>query len=172
MINTNYYKILNLKNFSSENEIKEQYKRLIKLNHPDKGGDSGKFIEVKMAYEFLLNKELKFELDKKLELEEEVFEKSDEMLEYKLNIEGNTIEFQCSQCEKINNQKIRLNEIKQMLTAKLKEENLLKRGEEDFQLSCEVYESYLRNNDFIKASNIRILIECNNCSLRFKLGDV
>ena len=60
----NYYDLLNVPNFSSFNEIKAKYKELMKIHHPDKGGDSIIFNKYKEAYEFLKNN--KDEHDRKL----------------------------------------------------------------------------------------------------------
>ena len=66
MLKENYYEILELKNFSSSEEIRSKYKDLIKINHPDKGGKQEDFERIKKAYEFLKSEEVKFEYDKKL----------------------------------------------------------------------------------------------------------
>ena len=36
---TNYYEILEIKKTATKDEIKQSYKRLAKIHHPDKGGD-------------------------------------------------------------------------------------------------------------------------------------
>jgi DnaJ-class molecular chaperone len=50
------YSILNITNTNvSENEIKKQYYKLARKNHPDKGGDSNLFQQIQNAYEILSN---------------------------------------------------------------------------------------------------------------------
>ncbi len=50
-----WYKILNVSKNASFDEIKFAYKKLILLNHPDKGGDEEKFKKIQEAYEFCIN---------------------------------------------------------------------------------------------------------------------
>ena len=47
------YGILELCSTSSKDDIRNQYKKLVKLHHPDKGGDTREFIKVQAAYEIL-----------------------------------------------------------------------------------------------------------------------
>ena len=47
----NFYNILSLPYFSELDEIKMKYKKLVKLNHPDKGGERENFERIKKAYE-------------------------------------------------------------------------------------------------------------------------
>ena len=51
----NYYKILELNNNCSEDDIKKQYKILAMKYHPDKGGDEEKFKDVSEAYQVLID---------------------------------------------------------------------------------------------------------------------
>jgi len=51
----NYYKILELDNNCSEEDIKKQYKILAMKYHPDKGGDEEKFKDVSEAYQILID---------------------------------------------------------------------------------------------------------------------
>jgi len=60
----NYYEILGVKKNATENEIKEAYYKLAHKYHPDKGGDSEKFKEIKEAYEILSDKEKRLQYDK------------------------------------------------------------------------------------------------------------
>ena len=62
----NYYLILGLTNDSSESEIKNQYRKLAKLYHPDRNPDSSeeKMSQINKAYEVLSDKKLKAEYDK------------------------------------------------------------------------------------------------------------
>ncbi len=60
------YYLLDLPNYSDSEKIKTKYKELIKLNHPDKGGDPDNFDNIKMAYEILKDPDKKSEYDRKL----------------------------------------------------------------------------------------------------------
>jgi curved DNA-binding protein CbpA len=51
----NPYAILGLSKNCTEEEIKQRYKQLAQLFHPDKGGDGVKFVEIKTAYEILID---------------------------------------------------------------------------------------------------------------------
>lgn len=86
MISINYYKLLELDSFAGIDDIKNQYKKLIKKHHPDKGGSEIKFIEVKHAYDYLLNN--KKDIDENLFIEEQILEKCDELTnkEYEIRI--------------------------------------------------------------------------------------
>ena len=52
----NPYKILDVSENDSNDVIKEKYRKLAMKYHPDKGGDSDKFIEINEAYTQLINK--------------------------------------------------------------------------------------------------------------------
>ncbi len=57
----NLYNILNIDENSTQEEIKKAYKKLIIINHPDKGGDALKFNKIHEAYQILslpLNKQI------------------------------------------------------------------------------------------------------------------
>jgi DnaJ-class molecular chaperone len=61
-----YYKILELNQSSTEKEIKNSYRRLVKLYHPDTNKNSGadeKIKEINEAYSILSDKEKKIEYD-------------------------------------------------------------------------------------------------------------
>jgi curved DNA-binding protein CbpA len=60
----NYYDILGVDNFSSFEEIKKKYKELVKCTHPDKGGNSELFQQIKIAYENLKNLNYKNDFDR------------------------------------------------------------------------------------------------------------
>ena len=51
----NPYNCLDVSQMSTQEEIRNAYKRLIFLNHPDKGGDADKFNKIHEAYEILRN---------------------------------------------------------------------------------------------------------------------
>ncbi len=89
----NYYEILNLPNFSSIDDIKKSYKELIKINHPDKGGNSEEFEKVKNAFEILKDDKKKKEFDNKLIYYFEVLDRAEE-----INIGFNDKFYTCLQC--------------------------------------------------------------------------
>ncbi len=166
MISNNYYSELELSNFATEEEIRNQYKKLIKLNHPDKGGDHLNFIRLKSAYEFLTNKEIKLELDNKLIIEEEVIEKSEELLDYSIELDKSStlsISFICWQCGMKN---------KQLLT-----EELSKILNDNKSYYKDTMEEEKENNNFPNLKmkifrGTRILLECNFCSLKYKISRI
>lgn len=53
MENNDLYDELELPRNCTFDEIKQQYRTLAQINHPDKGGDEKKFIRIKEAYETL-----------------------------------------------------------------------------------------------------------------------
>lgn len=48
-----YYDVLGIPRTATEKEIKTAFRKLAAQHHPDKGGDSKKFVEIKEAYETL-----------------------------------------------------------------------------------------------------------------------
>lgn len=52
-----YYDILGVSRNATEKDIKTAFRKLAAKHHPDKGGDSKKFVEIKEAYETLNNPE-------------------------------------------------------------------------------------------------------------------
>lgn len=56
---TDLYSLLELTEDFTDEELENNYKRLRKVYHPDKGGDSKKFIELKIAYKVLSDPERK-----------------------------------------------------------------------------------------------------------------
>ena len=52
---TNPYNCLEISQMATQEEIRIAYKKLIFLNHPDKGGDAEKFNKIHEAYEILHN---------------------------------------------------------------------------------------------------------------------
>ena len=89
----NYYEILNVPNFSSIDDIKKSYKELIKINHPDKGGNSEEFEKVKNAFEILKDDKKKKEFDNQLIYYFEVLDRAEE-----INIGFNDKFYTCLQC--------------------------------------------------------------------------
>jgi curved DNA-binding protein CbpA len=62
----NFYEIFSLPNFSPFEDIKLKYKQLIRISHPDKGGDREDFQKIKKAYDYLKEPNLKSEYDRNL----------------------------------------------------------------------------------------------------------
>jgi DnaJ family protein A protein 2 len=50
---SDYYEILEIQKTATKDEIKQSYKRLAKIHHPDKGGDKEIFQNIQVAYETL-----------------------------------------------------------------------------------------------------------------------
>ena len=50
---TAFYKILGVEKTATKDEIRKAYKKLIRTEHPDKGGDKEKFQKIQLAYETL-----------------------------------------------------------------------------------------------------------------------
>lgn len=57
------YNILNVDSIASNTDIKLSYLQLVKLNHPDHGGNPDLFLEITRAYEILSKKDLRKEYD-------------------------------------------------------------------------------------------------------------
>ena len=93
----NYYELLKVPDFSSFEKIKQNYKNLMIESHPDKGGDSSKFEQIREAYELMKNEDKKKEYDNKLMYYQEMYERAEE-----INIEKNDMFFYCIQCAKKN----------------------------------------------------------------------
>lgn len=51
----NPYEILGLSTNCTEQELKQRYKQLAQIFHPDKGGSNTKFVEIRTAYEILID---------------------------------------------------------------------------------------------------------------------
>ncbi len=60
---TSYYSILQIKESATAEEIKKGHRKVIKLLHPDRGGESKHFILVQKAYEVLSNPKKKKRYD-------------------------------------------------------------------------------------------------------------
>lgn len=59
----NPYNILEIESNASREEIKKAYRRLVFINHPDKGGDAEKFKKIQGAYEILSDPQKRQNLD-------------------------------------------------------------------------------------------------------------
>lgn len=58
-----YYKTLGIAKNASPDEIKKAYRKLASQYHPDKGGDTGRFQEIQIAYDTLSDPKKKQEYD-------------------------------------------------------------------------------------------------------------
>jgi curved DNA-binding protein len=58
-----YYNTLGVSRDASPDEIKQAYRKLASVHHPDKGGDTARFQEIQQAYETLSNPNKKQEYD-------------------------------------------------------------------------------------------------------------
>ena len=58
-----YYDILGVHKTSTQDEIKQAYKKLAKVHHPDKGGNTELFQKIQTAYETLGDEQKKNEYD-------------------------------------------------------------------------------------------------------------
>ncbi len=58
------YKILKVHPSAKLEDIKQAYRKLVKIHHPDKGGDSARMLEVNSAWEILKKKHKDLDLDK------------------------------------------------------------------------------------------------------------
>jgi DnaJ family protein A protein 2 len=53
--NKRYYELLGVDKNASMDEIKKAFRKLALKNHPDRGGDKEKFLELNQAHEVLTN---------------------------------------------------------------------------------------------------------------------
>ena len=58
-----HYNTLGVDRNASQDEIRQAYKKLASIHHPDKGGDTAKFQEIQSAYETLSDPQKKTEYD-------------------------------------------------------------------------------------------------------------
>ena len=58
-----HYKTLGVDRNASQDEIRQAYKKLASVHHPDKGGDTARFQEIQSAYETLSDPQKKNEYD-------------------------------------------------------------------------------------------------------------
>lgn len=54
-VKAEYFKVLGISTNSTKQEIKNAYRKLIIVHHPDKGGDAKQFIRIQEAYNYLIN---------------------------------------------------------------------------------------------------------------------
>src|SRR6056297_3624330 len=59
----NYYSVLGVNKDASQSDIKQAYRRLAMMHHPDRGGDASKLSIVNEAYEVLGNTAKRAEYD-------------------------------------------------------------------------------------------------------------
>ena len=67
----NLYKILEVPRFATTEEIKRQYRHLVKIHHPDRGGDEELFLKINEAYKILNDPEKRREYNMKKRGKEE-----------------------------------------------------------------------------------------------------
>jgi DnaJ family protein A protein 2 len=60
---SDYYNILGVSRDASLDDIKNAYKKLARVNHPDKGGDKDRFQKIQEAYEILSDKNKRDQYD-------------------------------------------------------------------------------------------------------------
>jgi DnaJ-class molecular chaperone len=58
-----YYQILNVEKGATDDEIKQAYRKLAKIHHPDKGGDKELFQKIQNAYDTLSDTEKRAQYD-------------------------------------------------------------------------------------------------------------
>ena len=63
-----YYSILAIPTTATQKEIRNSYYRLVKIHHPDQGGNAKSFQKITEAYECLNNPEKRMEYDASLTL--------------------------------------------------------------------------------------------------------
>jgi len=61
MLKENLYKILNLPDFASIEEIKKAYRALAMMHHPDRGGDLEIMKKINAAYHVLSDKKAEYD---------------------------------------------------------------------------------------------------------------
>ena len=57
------YTILGIERDATSDQIKKAYRKLSKIHHPDKGGDSQLFVEIQVAYEILMDEDTRANYD-------------------------------------------------------------------------------------------------------------
>lgn len=75
----NYYEILSVSREATSEQIKKAYLRKAKKLHPDKGGNSDEFNEVKKAFDVLYNEDTRKEYDETGEVKDKPNQKEDDI---------------------------------------------------------------------------------------------
>jgi len=68
---TDYYAVLGLTQAASKQEVKQAFRLLSRTCHPDKGGQSGDFHDIRAAYEVLVDDEARAEYDEQFTCEDD-----------------------------------------------------------------------------------------------------
>lgn len=75
----NYYEMLSVSREATSEQIKKAYLRKAKKLHPDKGGNSDEFNEVKKAFDVLYNEDTRKEYDETGEVKDKPNQKEDDI---------------------------------------------------------------------------------------------
>ena len=90
----NYYSVLQVNNFADLDCIKSSYKELIKKAHPDKGGNSEEFQQIKEAFDVLNDPIKKKIFDNELTYHIDILERAEVIY-----LSKGERDFSCIQCQ-------------------------------------------------------------------------
>ena len=93
----NYYSVLQVNNFADLDCIKSNYKELIKKTHPDKGGNSEEFQQIKEAFDVLNDPIKKKIFDNELTYHIDILERAEVIY-----LSKGERDFSCVQCQCVN----------------------------------------------------------------------